>query len=559
MHLFYGFPQFWGGGVAHTLLIIALVVTIGLSLGKLRIGGISTGLLWVLFAGLLFGWLGMSPVEPLLHFVKEFGLILFVYSIGMEAGPGFFSSLRHGGAKPALLSVIVIAISLLTAIIIHFAGNVDMPIVAGLLSGAVTNTPGLGAAGQAYSDVAGIDAPEIAMAYAVSYPVGLVGMVASFVLLRYVMRIKSEREENKAVSGLGTTEEMTVRTLSIEVDNKMVDGHTINELKSIAGREFVVSRLRRRGSDSEESAHGNTVIEAGDHLMVIVRPKDMEPMVALLGHETDGEEWNSCPGHMQSRSIMVTRQRVNGHTLRSLRLRTNFGVTVSRVSRAGVDLMATPDLSLRMGDTLTAVGTDAALTNAEKVVGNEVKQLDFPNLIPIFLGIALGCIVANIPFFIPGISVPLRLGLTGGPLVVAILIGHFGPKYNLVTYNTISANMMMREMGICLFLACVGLGCGSTFFSTVINSTGLRWLGYGALITLIPIIIGGLIGRYLMHFNFFTLMGVLAGSNTNPAALTYARSTTRTDAPSIGYSAVYPYAMFLRIITIQILIIAFEL
>lgn len=555
-NLFMGFPEFWGGGVAHSVMIIALVITIGLALGRIKVANVSLGLMWVLFTGLVFGWLDFNLAPQLLHFLKEFGLILFVYSIGMEVGPGFFSSLRKSGLTLNLLSMAVIAISLVVAIAIHGLTGIDIPTVAGLLAGAVTSTPGLGAAQQATSDLAGVDAPEIAMAYSVAYPMGVIGVVLSFVILRYVLRIRSSDEEREAESGLGEAEDLSVRSFTVEVSNSMIVGKSVSEVKHLAKREFVVSRISRGETGTEETVRGNTVLQEGDKALVIAKPKDVEAVTALIGKGVD-MEWRKCPGHLHSRDIIVTKQDVNGKTLGNLKLRTNFGATVSKVSRAGVDLVASPNLRLQMGDRLTVVGTEMALAHTEKVVGNEMRKLNYPNLIPVFLGIALGCILANVPFSIPGIPASLKLGLTGGPLVVAIIIGHFGPKYNLVTYNTISANMMIREIGICIFLACVGLGSGHGFVQTVFNSNGLQWLGYGALITMVPILIGGLVGRFCLHINYYTLLGVLSGCNTNPAALTYARALTNTDAPSISYSAVYPLAMFLRIITIQILIIAF--
>jgi len=555
-NLFEGFPTLWGGGVAHSVMIIALVITIGLALGKIKIANVSLGLMWILFAGLVFGYLDFNLRPELLHFLKEFGLILFVYSIGMEVGPGFFSSLKHGGLKLNLLSVIVIAMSIVVAIAIHYATDIDMPTMAGLLSGAVTNTPGLGAAQQANSDLAGVDSPQIAMAYAVAYPMGVIGVVLSFFILKYVLHIRGDHEEAGAKAGLGDTEEMSVRTFTLEISNQMIAGKTISEIKAIAKRDLVVSRLRRSNDEKEENPQGTTPLYIGDKIAVIAKPKDVESITALMGKEAE-VDWDRCKGHNKERSIIVTRQNVNGKTLRQLKIRSNFGATITRVNRAGVELVASPDLKLFMGDQLSAVGDEMALANTEKIVGNELKRLDLPNLIPIFLGIALGCLLANVPFFIPGISASLKLGLTGGPLVIAIIIGYFGPKHNLVTYNTISANMMMRELGICIFLACVGLGSGSDFVNTVFNANGARWLCYGTMITMIPILIGGIVGKYWLHLNYFTLLGVLSGCNTNPPALNYARSLTSTDAPSIGYSAVYPYAMFLRIITIQILIIAF--
>lgn len=555
-NLFEGFPSLWGGGVAHSVMIIALVIAIGLTLGKIKVANVSVGLMWVLFVGLVFGGIGFNLAPQLLHFLKEFGLILFVYSIGMEVGPGFFSSFRKGGLRLNLLSVTVIGLSIITALAIHYYSGISIPTLAGLLSGAVTNTPGLGAAQQATSDLSGVDSPEIAMAYAVGYPVGVTGVVLTFIVLKYILRIRPESEETEAKSGLGNTEDFSVRPFSVEVSNSMIFGKSVTEIKRIAKRQLVVSRIRRADSGMEEAPCGKTMLNEGDTALIIAKPKDVESIIALIGHAAE-VNWTACPGHLHTRRILVTRQNVNGRTLRNLRLRTNFGATITRVSRAGVDLIAAPDLKLQMGDRLTVVGNEVALMHTEKVVGNEMRRLNFPNLIPIFLGIALGCILANVPFWIPGIPVSLKLGLTGGPLIAAIIIGYVGPKHNLVTYNTISANMMMREFGICVFLACVGLGSGNDFVSTVFNSNGLRWLGYGALITIVPVLIGGIIGRYAFHLNYYTLLGVLSGCNTNPPALNYARGLTYSDTPSIAYSAVYPYAMVLRIITIQILIIAF--
>lgn len=555
-NLFEGFPTLWGGGVAHSVMIIALVITIGLVLGKIKVANVSLGLMWVLFTGLVFGYFDFNLAPQLLHFLKEFGLILFVYSIGMQVGPGFFSSLRKGGLQLNLLSVIVIALSIITAIIIHYCSGIDMSLVAGLFSGAVTCTPGLGAAQQATADLTGTDMPGIAIAYAVGYPVGVIGVILTFLVLKYLLRIHREDEETEAQTGLGNAEELSVRSFSVEVNNEMIFGKNIAEIKKLAKRQFVVSRLKRKGTDTEEMVSGRTTINEGDIALVIAKPKDVESITALIG-KTVQEQWKECPGHLLTRRIIVTRQNVNGKDLRHLRLRTNFGATITRVTRAGVDLVAAPNLKLQMGDRLTVVGSEIAIMHTEKVVGNQMKRLNVPNLIPIFLGIAIGCLFANIPFWIPGIPESLKLGLTGGPLVAAILIGYIGPKYNLVTYNTISANMMMRELGICIFLACVGLGSGSDFVSTVFNANGLRWLGYGAIMTIIPILLGGVIGRYVFHLNYYTLLGVLSGCNTNTPALNYSRELTGTDAPSIAYSAVYPYAMVLRIITIQILIIAF--
>src|SRR5574344_70143 len=556
-NLFEGFPQLWGGGVAHAVMILALVITIGLALGKIKVANVSLGLAWVLFAGLVFGYFNFNLDAHLLHFLKEFGLILFVYSIGLEVGPGFFSSFRKGGLTLNMLALAVVALSIVVTIVMHFVTGTEMTTMAGLLSGAVTNTPGLGAAQQANSDLNGVDAPNIAMAYAVAYPMGVIGVILSFILLRFTLRINRKDEEADAERGLGNTEELSVRTFSVEVVNEMIGGQTVAHIKDLLQRKFVISCvMHQKSSQHIDAVNGRTELDYGDKVLIIAGPKDVDPVTALLGKEID-MDWDKLGDELTSRKVIVTKQDINGKTLGQLKIRSNFGANVTRVNRNGVDLVASSHLRLQMGDRVTVVGSELAFSHAEKILGNQLRRLNVPNLIPIFLGIAIGCLLAHVPFFIPGISESLKLGLTGGPLIVAILIGYFGPKYNLVTYNTISANMMLREIGICIFLACVGLGSGSTFINTVFNANGLHWLLYGALITIVPILLGGLIGRYVFHLNYYTMLGVLSGANTNPPALNYSRDLTGSDTPSVGYSTVYPFAMFLRIVSIQLLIFIF--
>ncbi len=553
-NLFYGFPDLWGGGVAHSVMILALVITLGLSLGKVRVRGISLGLAWILFIGLVFGHFAMNLDEHLLHFLKEFGLILFVYSIGMEVGPGFFSSFHNGGKSLNLLSAMVIALSIITVLVIHGVSGTPITAMAGILSGAVTNTPGLGAAQQAYSDLRHIDAPQIAAGYAIAYPMGVLGVILSFVILRYALRIDRHKEEQEAKRGFGHLEAMTLNTFCAKVTNKMVYGNSVKQIRQMLKRDFMISQILRNGSDDHgEMVNGQTVLNEGDIVYVVANPAVQEPLVALLGAQVDMPA-DAFGNELVTRRIRITKPDINGKTIAQIRLRTNLGVNIIRVNRAGMDLIATPDLKLQLGDRVSVVGTELAVSHTEKVLGNQMKHLYNPNLIPVFLGIVLGCIVANIPFFLPGINESLRLGLTGGPLVVAILMGYFGPKYNLVTYNTISANLMLREIGICIFLACVGLGTGHDFIETLTSEQGLRWVLYGLAITMVPILAGGVIGRYVFHINFYTLLGVLAGANTNPSALAYVRDSTTVDAPTVGYANVYPFAMFLRIVTIQIII-----
>ena len=555
--LFFGSPEYWGGGVSHSLLILALVISFGLILGKIKIRNVSLDLTWVLIIGIVFGYFNLNLDENLLHFLREFGLVLFVYSIGLQVGPGFFSSFKKGGLSLNMLILVTIALSIIVTLAIHFVSGVPVTALAGILSGAVTNTPSLGAAQQAFFGMKGVEAPDIALGYAMAYPMGVVGMILSFIALRYILRIKSAEEEAAAERGLGQLEQLTVRSINLEVTNERINNTMIKEVKSIVGRHFVISRiLRADGVKHETVVNGHTHLHLGDRIRVVAAPKDVEAITALIGHDAE-VDWSECEKEMISRRILVTKPELNGVTLEHLNITGNFGATVTRVNRNGVDLVAHPHLRLQLGDRLTIVGTDLALSKVDKLLGNQMKRLNYPNLIPIFLGIALGCIVANIPLLIPGIPQPVKLGLAGGPFIVAILVGYFGPRYHMVTYNTISANMMLREMGITIFLACVGLGAGKDFFATLATEQGLSWIGYGLLITVIPILLGGIIGRYCFHLNYYTLMGVLSGGNTNPPALAYSNMLTTSDTPSVGYATVYPFAMFLRIISIQILIMLF--
>ena len=554
-NLFMGFPNLWGGGVAHSVMILSLVISLGLLLGKIKVANISLGLTWVLFVGITFGYFCFNLDEHLLHFLKEFGLILFVYSLGLQVGPSFFSSFGKGGLRLNMLAISTIAISIVVTIILFYTTGTPITTMAGILSGAVTNTPELGAAQQANSDLNGIDDPSIAASYAAAYPIGVIGAILIFLLLKYILRIHTGKEEEAAKRGLGATEELTVRPFSVCVKNEQIVGRTVRQIAEISQRDFVISRMLVDGTASPTDViNGSTVLNLNDKLLITAAPRDIEAIIACLGEPTT-VDWEKCDkGHI-SRRILITRPEINGKTLAQLRIRSLFGANITHVYRSGVELVAAPHLQLQMGDKVTVVGSELAISHTEKRLGNSIKRLNIPNLIPIFLGIALGCLVANIPFYLPGIQAPLKLGLTGGPLVVAILIGFLGPKFHLITYNTISSNLMIREIGLCIFLACVGLGTGKEFIDTVFNGNGLAMVGYGAIITMLPLLIGGLIGRYAFHLNYYTLIGVLAGANTNPPALRYANDLTASDSPAVAYSTVYPFAMFLRIITIQILIL----
>ena len=555
--LFEGSHAYWGGGVSHSIFILALVITLGLLLGRIKVRNVSLGLTWVLIVGIIFGYFNLNLNVELLHFLREFGLVLFVYSLGLQVGPGFFASFKKGGLQLNMLVLITIFISIFTAIGVYYATGTPITAIVGILSGAVTNTPGMGAAQQAFFSIKGVESPDIATGYALAYPMGVIGVILAFILLRFILRIKPSEEEKTAETGEGQPELLAVRSITLEVTNERIDNVTVAEVKHIIGRHFMISRIVSHDDTNHNAiVNGQTRLHLHDKLLVVVAPQDIDAVTALIGQPAE-VDWSQFEKELISRRIIVTRPELQGKTLVSLDINGNFHATVTRVNRNGVDLVAHPHLRLQLGDRLTVVGSELALSKVDKVLGNQMKRLNYPNLIPIFFGIVLGCLLANLPIPIPGIPTPVRLGLAGGPFIVAILMGYFGPRYHLVTYNTISANMMLREMGINLFLACVGLGAGQDFFHTLINEQGLQWIGYGVIITMIPILLGGIIGRFAFHINYYTLIGVLAGGNTNPPALAYANDRTSSDTPSVGYATVYPFAMLLRIISIQILMMIF--
>ena len=554
-NLFEGFPNLWGGGVAHSVLILSLVIACGIILGKIKVAGISLGVTWILFVGIVFGHFNLNLDEHLLHFLKEFGLILFVYSIGLQVGPGFFSAFKKGGFTLNMLAITTIFLSIVITIILHFTTGTPITTMVGILSGAVTNTPGLGAAQQANSDMNGIDAPEIAMGYAVAYPLGVVGAIFSLLILKYILNINTSKEEAEAEKGLGHLQELTVRPVSIEIKNEAVDGKKIKDIRPLVNRNFVISRIRyHEGKQETELVNSETALHIHDKILIISNPIDIEAISVFFGKQIE-MEWEQLNKNLISRRILITKPELNGKMLSQLKIRNNFGASITRINRSGVDLVATPNLQLQMGDRVTVGGSELAVSHAEKVLGNSMKRLNQPNLIPIFIGIALGCILGSIPFMFPGIPQPVKLGLAGGPLIVSILISRFGPQYKMITYTTMSANLMVREIGISLFLACVGLGAGKEFIETIINEGGYIWIAYGVLITVIPLLLTGIIGRYVCKLNYYTLIGVLSGANTNPPALAYSNDLTSCDAPAVGYATVYPLAMFLRVLTAQLLIL----
>ena len=551
--LFFGNDAFWGGGVAHSVLILALVIALGIMLGKIKVAGISLGVTWILFVGIIFSHFGMRLNEHLLHFMKEFGLILFVYSIGLQVGPGFFSSFKKGGIRLNLLAIMIVAAGVLTTFVIYLCTGLPVTTMVGILSGAVTNTPGLGAAQQAYSDMTGIDSPDIALGYAVAYPLGVIGIIVTMIVLRKIFRINLAKEEQKALDTMDVQHDSVAQPHSLSVGNPAVEGKSISEVQSLVNRDFVISRVRRVDGKIE-IADDNSILHVGDQILVVSTPRDIAAVIAFIGKEVE-VEWEQLDKRLISRRILITKPELNGKSLAQLKLPGGFGVSITRVNRAGVDLIAHPSLRLQMGDRVTVVGTEVSIANVEKVLGNSMKRLNAPNLIPIFIGIVLGVILGSLPFTFPGIPQPVKLGLAGGPLIVSILISRFGPKFKLVTYTTMSANLMLREVGIALFLACVGLGAGAEFVDTIIYGGGYAWIGYGAIVTVLPLLIVGIIGRIWFKVDYLTLIGVMAGATTDPPALAYSNDLSDSDIPSVGYATVYPLTMFLRVLTAQLFIL----
>jgi len=549
----------WGEGIGHSILLLSFVIAAGIQLGKIKVFGVSLGITLVLFVGIILGHFGFTINHNVIHFFKEFGLILFVYSVGMQVGPGFFSSFKKGGITLNMLACGIVFLGVVTAIILHYATGIPMPTMVGILSGAVTNTPGLGAAQQAFSDMYGSTDNTIALGYAVAYPLGVIGIILSIIFIRYVFRVNFDKE-NEQLNNEDASHTNEAKPVSLIVKNPAVFGKSVGELSNLLEhRDFVISRIWHDSDKQIEIVSANTVLMENDKVFVITTEQDAQTIKTFIGEEIDMErkQWIRMESQFINRRILITKPELNGKRLGQLKLRKLYGINITRINRAGVDLVATPHLTLQVGDRVNVVGTETAVTNVEKVLGNSMKRLNEPNLITIFIGIALGIVSGSIPITFPGIPQPVKLGLAGGPLIVAILISRFGYKYKLVTYTTQSANLMLREIGITLFLACVGISAGDGFVDTIVNNGGFAWIGYGFIITTVPLLIIGCIGRYFCKVNYFTLMGLIAGSTTDPPALAYSNATAGNDAPSVGYATVYPLTMFLRVLTAQLLILFF--
>ena len=545
---------FMGEGIAHTVLVLSLVIAAGVMLSKIKIAGISIGVTWILFVGILAGHFGMSVGHNTLHFIKEFGLILFVFSIGLQVGPGFFSSFKEGGLKMVGCAATVVVLGAISTYVIHLITNTPMTTMVGIMSGAVTNTPGLGAAQQAYADATGFNDETIALGYAVAYPLGVIGVIMSLIAIRFLTRVNFT-EENKALEAM-RAEHTNVLRLSVEFTNSTLEGQSIAHMRELINRSFVISRIMHHNGDIT-IADGASCLKSGEKMLVVCSPDDSEAVVAFLGHQIEmtKEEWGTTQEsqtQLVSRRIVITKADINGKKFSDLRLRTKYGINITRVNRAGIDLIPYQGMELQIGDKVMVVGDEHAIEQAAKVLGNSLKKLREPQLLTIFLGIALGVLFGSIPLM--NIPQPVKLGLAGGPLIVAILIGRFGPHFHLVTYTTMSANLMLREVGLAMFLAGVGIGAGDGFVDAIVGG-GYRWIGYGFIITVLPVLTVGLFARLKLKMNYYTLMGLLSGSTTNPPALGYSNATSGNDMPALGYATVYPVVMFLRVLIAQMLIL----
>ena len=538
--------------VAHIVLLYAFVVAAGVYLGKIKIFGVSLGVTFVLFAGILMGHFGFTADTHILHFIREFGLILFVFCIGLQVGPSFFSSFKKGGMTLNLLAVGIVVLNIAVALGLYYLwnGRVELPMMVGILYGAVTNTPGLGAANEALNQL-NYTGPQIALGYACAYPLGVVGIIGSIIAIRYIFRVNMAKEEESLKIQSGDAHHKP-HMMSLEVRNESISGKTLIEIKEFLGRQFVCSRIRHEGHVS--IPNHETIFNMGDQLFIVCSEEDAPAITVFIGKEVE-LDWEKQDLPMVSRRILVTKPEINGKTLGSMHFRSMYEVNVTRINRSGMDLFADPNLVLQVGDRVMVVGQQDAVERVAGVLGNQLKRLDTPNIVTIFVGIFLGILLGSLPIAFPGMPTPLKLGLAGGPLVVAILIGRFGHKLHLVTYTTMSANLMLREIGIVLFLASVGIEAGEHFVQTVVEGSGLLYVGYGFLITVIPLLIIGMIARFYCKVNYFTLMGLIAGSNTDPPALAYANQTSGNDAPAVGYSTVYPLTMFLRILAGQMILL----
>ena len=544
--------------VAHIALLYAIVIAVGVLLGKIKVGGISLGVTFVLFAGIVAGHLGLTAPTNILTFLQDFGLILFVFMIGLQVGPGFFESFRKGGVTLNIMATATILLNIGVMFAFYFiffdtSNPVNLPMMVGTLYGAVTNTPGLGAATEALDSVFPKgQAPLIASGYACAYPLGVLGIIGATILLRYICHVKLENEEEQLDKDAEEDAHVKPHNMHLRVTNSYLAGRTIGQIHDFLNRDFVCSRVLHDGHVSIPNS--KTILELGDLVFIVCAEADAEAIIAFIGPE-EQVEWEKQDQPLVSRRVVVTRPSINGKTLGQMHFSTIYGVNVTRVTRQGMDLFANPHLALQVGDRVMVVGPENLVNRVSSVLGNSIKRLESPNIATIFIGIIVGIIFGSLPFAVPGMPMPLKLGIAGGPLVIAILIGRYGYKVHLVTYTTTSANTMLREIGLVLFLASVGIKAGADFWETVVQGDGLKYVYTGFLITVIPIFIVGTIARLKYKFNYFTIMGMIAGTYTDPPALAYANQSCSKEAPAVGYSTVYPLSMFLRIFTAQLIIL----
>lgn len=544
--------------VAHIALLYAIVIAVGVYLGKIKIGGISLGVTFVLFAGIAAGHIGFTATPSVLSFLQEFGLILFVFMIGLQVGPGFFESFKRGGITLNALSTTVIILNIAVMFACYYvffdtSNPNNLPMMVGTLYGAVTNTPGLGAANEALVSVfKDGNIPQIASGYACAYPLGVLGIIGATIALRYICKISIDKEEEKLDEEENENGAVKPHFMNIEITNSYLEGKTIAQVHNFLNRDFVCSRLLHDGHVITPT--GSTVFHIGDRVFIVCAENDAEAIIAFIGPEIE-VDWKKQDEPMVSKRIVITRPSINGKTLGQMHFSSAYGVNVTRITRHGMDLFASSNLSLQVGDRIMVVGLEGAVNRVASVMGNSVKRLNAPNIATIFVGIFVGILFGSIPVAFPGIPVPIKLGIAGGPLIIAILIGRFGYKAHLVTYTTTSANMMLREIGLVLFLASVGIKAGDGFVETIVQGDGIKYVYTGFLITIIPILIVGSIARLKYKLNYFTIMGMIAGTYTDPPALAYANATCSKEAPAVGYSTVYPLSMFLRIFTAQIIVL----
>ena len=547
----------FGEGIAHSIFVLAIVIAVGTLLAKVKIGGISLGATWILFAGIVASHFGMNLHTDALNFVRDFGLTLFVFSIGLQIGPSFFSSLRQGGLRQMWLSILtmvlggVVAYGLYALTKNSILPDTPLQTMVGVMDGAVANTPAMGATQQTYIDLTGIDDKSIPMGFAVAYPIGVVAVIIAFMILRKVLRIDIATERSIVENKMSGNK--FAAKFSIEVRNKQMDGKSVGEIRQIISRQFVISRISHDGNKAFIADVASKVY-CGDKIFVVSSVEDKEAILAFLGTEIEmlEEEWGEFEGQLVSRRIIVTQPNINGKRFVDLRLRTKYGINITRVNRAGVDLIPHQGMELQLGEKVMVVGSEEAINEVAKLLGNSLKKLRDPHIFTLFLGIALGVLVGSIPII--DAPQPIKLGLAAGPMLMAIIIGRFGTHWHLITYTTLSANLMLREVGLAMFLASVGLASGNGFVSAVVNG-GYIWLVYALIIAIVPLILVGVYARLRYKSDFFTIMGMLSGSMTNPIALNYANSLAGSDMPAISYATVYPLAMFLRVVIAQLMIL----